>query len=104
MLLERIAEIIELTDSDHLAQAMEIFNQNGSVLDEYLPFLNVVFEQAPELLVMRLSKLGFKGTIVITQVNGTEGFSGYMLYDAERITHKRTLAPVTNEAVVLPAE
>ncbi|MCW8345820.1 hypothetical protein MD535_07335 [Vibrio sp. ZSDZ65] len=104
MLLERIAEIIELTDSDHLARAMEIFNQSGSVSDEYLPFLNAVFEQAPELLVTRLTKLGFKGTIVIAQVNHAAGVKGYVLYDSERVTNVETLMPAPNEAVLSPTE
>ena len=104
MLLERIAEIIELTDSDHLSKAMEIFNQSGSVSDEYLPFLNVVFEQAPELLVARLTQVGFKGTIVIAQVNHTEGHKNYVLYDSERIADMELRTPTSQNSFVCHTE
>ncbi|MFA0085429.1 hypothetical protein [Vibrio sp. 10N.261.51.F12] len=85
MLFEQIVEIIEFTDSEHLAKAMDIFNQTGTVSDEHLPFLSVVFEQAPEQLIARLVGIGFKGQVVITRIENAAGGKGYLLIDAERI-------------------
>ncbi|WP_299693147.1 hypothetical protein [uncultured Vibrio sp.] len=85
MLLEEVVEIIELTDSDHLSQAMALFNEHGFVDTESLPFMNVVFETAPEQLAKKLSQIGFKGTV---QVEKNEDASGFIIVDAERVLLK----------------
>ncbi|MCF7505795.1 hypothetical protein [Vibrio sp. L3-7] len=82
MLLEEVVEIIELTDSDHLSQAMELFNEHGFVDAESLPFMNVVFETAPDQLATKLSQIGFKGLV---KVEKSEDASGFIIVDAERI-------------------
>ena len=81
MLLEEVVEIIELTDSDHLSQAMELFNEHGFVHAEQLPFMKVVFDTAPEHLVKKLSQVGFKGKVEIVKA---EGASDYIVFDAAR--------------------
>ncbi|WP_295891474.1 hypothetical protein [uncultured Vibrio sp.] len=81
MLLEEVVEIIELTDSDHLSQAMDLFNEHGFVQAQYLPFMNVVFETAPEQLAKKLSQIGFKGEV---QVEKNEDGSDYVIFDAKR--------------------
>ncbi|PTP89785.1 hypothetical protein CWO04_03830 [Vibrio splendidus] len=81
MLLEEVVEIIELTDSDHLSQAMELFNEHGFVDTESLPFMNVVFETAPDHLAKKLSQIGFKGLV---QVEKNKDASGFTIIDADR--------------------
>lgn len=95
MLLEQIVEIIEFTDSDYLAEAADIFNQTGTVSDEYLPFLSVVFEQAPEQLIARLVSVGFKGQVVITRIENAAEGTRYLLIDAERINVHESLPSST---------
>ena len=81
MLLEEVVEIIELTDSDHLPHAMDLFNEHGFVSAEHLPFMSVVFETAPEHLAKKLSQIGFKGLV---QVEKSEDATGFVIVDAER--------------------
>ena len=81
MLLEEVVEIIELTDSDHLVQAMDLFNEHGFVHAEQLPFMKVVFDTAPEHLIKKLSQVGFKGKVEIVKA---EGVSDYIVFDADR--------------------
>ena len=87
MLLEEVVEIIELTDSDHLSQAMELFNEHGFVDAEHLPFMTVVFETAPEHLAKKLSQIGFKGLV---QVEKSEDATGFMIVDAEQIQFSKS--------------
>lgn len=60
MLLEEVVEIIELTDSDHLSQAMELFNEHGFVDAESLPFMNVVLKQLQINLQRSCHRLALK--------------------------------------------
>ncbi|PMH76629.1 hypothetical protein [Vibrio cyclitrophicus] len=85
MLLEEVVEIIELTDSDYLSHAMELFNEHGFVDAESLPFMNVVFETAPDQLAKKLSQIGFKGLV---QVEKNEDASGFTIIDADRVLLK----------------
>ncbi|WP_210441754.1 hypothetical protein [Vibrio crassostreae] len=87
MLLEEVVEIIELTDSDHLSQAMELFNEHGFVDAEHLPFMTVVFETAPEHLAKKLSQIGFKGLV---KVEKSEDATGFMIFDAEQIQFSKS--------------
>ncbi|MGF1753607.1 hypothetical protein L4C33_08430 [Vibrio makurazakiensis] len=82
MLLEDVVEIIELTDTDLLSQAMEIFNEKGIVGATHFPFMNVVFDKAPEQLAKRLSDIGFKGNVQVTKCERT---TSYVVFDAARI-------------------
>ena len=63
MLLNEIVEIIELTDSDHLSEALEEFNLHGVVHSNRLPFLNIIYENAEPNLLTKLSNIGFKGDL-----------------------------------------
>ena len=87
MLLDEVVEIIELTDSDHLSQAMELFNEHGFVDAEHLPFMTVVFETAPEHLAKKLSQIGFKGLV---KVEKSEDATGFMIVDAEQIQFSKS--------------
>ncbi|PTP03872.1 hypothetical protein CWO17_12975 [Vibrio sp. 10N.286.45.A3] len=87
MLLEEVVEIIELTDSDHLSQAMELFNEHGFFDAEHLPFMTVVFETAPEHLAKKLSQIGFKGLV---KVEKSEDATGFMIVDAEQIQFSKS--------------
>ncbi|MDN2481331.1 hypothetical protein [Vibrio agarivorans] len=73
MLLEQILEVIEFTDSDLLEDAMSQCNKEGVVSSELFPFLNCVFEQAPNELCARLSRLGFKGQLTVEKVESKSG-------------------------------
>lgn len=61
MLLNEIAEIIEFTDTDNLSDAMDIFNAEGLVHSNQLPFLDVIYDKAEALLLEKLARIGFKG-------------------------------------------
>jgi hypothetical protein len=86
MLLEDVVEIIELTDSDSLAQALERFNQQGMVAADMLPFMNVVFDKAPEQLCSRLAQSGFKGRPTLTLVGEKVPGRSYVVFDAEQFS------------------
>ncbi|WP_102313533.1 hypothetical protein BCV29_18330 [Vibrio cyclitrophicus] len=88
MLLEEVVEIIELTDSDYLSHAMELFNEHGFVDAESLPFMNVVFETAPGQLAKKLAQVGFKGLVQVEK--STAAASGFIVVDAERIQLKNS--------------
>lgn len=81
MLLEEVVEIIEFTDSDHLSQAMERFNEYGFVDAKLLPFMDIVFETAPEQLAKKLSQSGFNGQV---RVEKNDDASGFLIIDAGR--------------------
>lgn len=86
MLLEEVVEIIELTDSDSLAQALEQFNQQGMISADMLPFMNVVFDKAPEQLCSRLVQSGFKGRPELTLVAEKVPSRSYVVFDAEQFS------------------
>ncbi|MDR9827809.1 hypothetical protein RCJ22_19600 [Vibrio sp. FNV 38] len=90
MLLEQILEIIEYTDSDLLEDAMEIFNREGRVDSDVFPFLNCVFEQAPNELCARLSRLGFKGDLEVQRVELAQGHAYTLVDIAGKSATKRT--------------
>ncbi|QIA63513.1 hypothetical protein GT360_08270 [Vibrio astriarenae] len=83
MLLEQILEVIEFTDSDFLEEAMELCNRQGVVSSDHFPFFDCVFEQAPNELCARLSRLGFKGSLEVQKVN-FDGSERYAVVDTTR--------------------
>ncbi|MCJ2377378.1 hypothetical protein LNL84_11110 [Vibrio sp. ZSDZ34] len=85
MLLEQVVEIIEFTDSDHLSNAMESFNEKGIVLDADFPFLPVVFDKAPSQLSARLSRIGFMGQLQIAEFTDQRGVMRHVVFDSNRI-------------------
>ncbi|MGR5285288.1 hypothetical protein ACP3V5_08215 [Vibrio maritimus] len=88
MRLEHVIEIIEHTDSDLFAGAIEQFNAQGIVTDGQLPFLDVVYQSAPEALCQRLASAGFKGR---PQVTSGILFNGFVIYNAEMFDEERAL-------------
>ncbi len=84
MLLDRVVEIIEFTDSDHLSEALITFNEQGIVPDSKLPFLNIVFEKAPGQLCNRLSALGFKGQLDVLAVSLSTDLKQFVIFDTNR--------------------
>ncbi|MCQ1060328.1 hypothetical protein ACQKPX_14680 [Photobacterium sp. DNB23_23_1] len=86
MLLEQAVEIIEYTDSDTLAQAMDVFNETGIVSGAKFPFLNTVFDNAPVELSERLGVVGFKGCINLAEVITRQDVRGYVIFDSERFS------------------
>ncbi|MDN3681605.1 hypothetical protein QWZ04_14870 [Vibrio tapetis subsp. quintayensis] len=87
MLLNDIVEIIEMTDTDHLSQAMDTFNAQGRVHSNSLPFLNVVYDKAGSLILEKLSSIGFKGVAQYTKT--LEG--DYIIFDANKFTAEEAL-------------
>ena len=83
MQFEEVIEIIELTDSDTLSDAVESFNQNGKISDSSLPFLNVVFELAPDQLCNKLAEAGCKGKPAIISRQKQES-KHFIIYDKSR--------------------
>lgn len=81
MLLEEVVDIIKYTDSDHLVRALDLYNANGIVGSEVFPFLNIVFDKAPQQLISRLSSIGFKGDIQVTK---SDSSSHYAVFDMTR--------------------
>lgn len=84
MLLEKIIEIIELTDTDTISQALEKFNKSGIVSSSVFPFLNVIFDSAPKQLCNKFKQAGFKGSIDIANIK-TDGIkTEFAVYDSLR--------------------
>ena len=83
MVLEEVIEIIEMTDTDLFSEALESFNEHGIISGASLPFLNVVYETAPNHLCDKLTLIGFKGIVNIQKVVNT-GSSEYVVYDSAR--------------------
>lgn len=94
MRLEQVVEIIEFTDTDHLAHAMEVFNQHGFVSDALLPFLGVVFEQAPGQLCNKLSQVGFKGDVTLAVVDKATAESSYVVFNADQYSENEAIDKV----------
>lgn len=86
MLLEHVTEIIEHTNTDHLAVALEQFNAQGVVSSVSLPFLNTVYDNAPDQLCTKLVSAGFKGTLQITKIENDEGEREYIVFDSSRFS------------------
>ncbi len=84
MLLEQVLEVIEYTDTDHLAGALELYNDNGFVEAQALPFLNVVFDIAPSQLVSKLVAIGFKGQPTLAKDANADT---YVVFDLERFNN-----------------
>jgi len=82
MLLEKLVEIIEFTDSDSLAEALTIFNQQGIIASSALPYLAVVFDNVPTQLCNKLKQVGFKGDIHIVNLNTDRKANCYAVYDS----------------------
>ena len=83
MLLEEIVEIIEFTDTDHFSKSIDLFNEQGIIHDKELPFLNVVFDKAPQQLATKLSRTGFKGNV---QIAKSEKTLNYVVFDSARVS------------------
>lgn len=84
MLLEKIVEIIELTDTDTISEALETFNKCGIVSGSAFPYLNVVFDSAPKQLCSKLKQVGFKGLVDIAKINKEGAGNCYAVYDSIR--------------------
>ncbi|GIC76717.1 hypothetical protein [Moritella sp. F3] len=84
MLLEQLIEIIEFTDSDSLADALQVFNHQGIIANSALPYLAVVFDNAPTQLCHKLKQVGFKGDIDIKGLNTDSKGQCYAVYDTNR--------------------
>lgn len=87
MLLEQLIEIIEFTDSDSLADGLETFNQTGIIAHTALPYLAVVFDNAPTQLCHKLKQIGFKGSVNIAHLNTDALGHCYAVYDAADYSH-----------------
>jgi len=87
MLLKQVVDIIEHTDSDHLSEALELFNENGIILGSLLPFLNVVLDKAPVPLCHKLKSIGFIGDIRLIQIKKNKDQRYYAVYDLTRFSH-----------------
>lgn len=85
MLLNEIVEIIELTDSDHLSEALDEFNQHGVVSANRLPFLNVVYDKAKPNLLKKLSSIGFKGELQCAKKHNGD----YIIFNANTFTSEQ---------------
>ncbi|WP_375750497.1 hypothetical protein [Vibrio sp. HN007] len=83
MLLEQALEIIEYTDSDQYEEAIDMFNQNHIINGSMLPFLNVIFEIAPEQLCKRLKSAGFTGDVSIAKSQDC-----YFVFNAARMSEQ----------------
>jgi hypothetical protein len=81
MLLEQCIEIIEFTDSDSLADALDAFNQHGIIANSALPYLAVIFDNAPTQLCHKLKQVGFKGDLDIKGLNIDSKGLCYVVYD-----------------------
>ncbi|ASI92013.1 hypothetical protein [Vibrio mediterranei] len=101
MQLEQIEEIIEFTDTDHLSQAMEVFNEQGLVSQELLPFLNVVFDKAPEKLCHKLSRIGFKGqpAIISTSSACDSAVTQFFIFNASVLSVSDVLNQIEKPTV-----
>jgi hypothetical protein len=86
MLLEQLIEIIEYTDTDHFAEALNRFNENGIISGSTLPFLNVVFEKADVPLCNKLKSIGFIGQIEVTSAKTNQDKTEYAIYDSARFS------------------
>ncbi|PWI33854.1 hypothetical protein DI392_06540 [Vibrio albus] len=84
MRLEEIIQILEFTDTDTLEQALNDFNTHGFVEQALLPFMNVVFEQAPVQLCSKLEQVGFHGNPAIIRINPESQGGSYIVYDTTR--------------------
>ena len=92
MLLEQLIEIIEFTDSDSLADALESFNEQGIIANTALPYLAVIFANVPTQLCDKLKQVGFKGDIHIVNLNTDSKSNCYAAYDACRFSANEALA------------
>lgn len=86
MLLEQLIEIIEFTDSDSFADALESFNEQGIIANSALPYLAIIFENVPTQLCDKLKQVGFKGEIHITTLNTDGKGKCQAVYDASRFS------------------
>jgi len=86
MLLEQLIEIIEFTDSDTLADALDTFNKQGIITHPALPYLDVIFDNAPTQLSKKLTQVGFKGEIHIVTLNTDHYGKCHAVYDATRFS------------------
>lgn len=84
MLLEEVVQIIELTDTDNFAEALELFNRDGLVSADMLPFMKVVFAKAPHQLCDKLRECGFKGIPALASGAESSSEGSYVVYNAER--------------------
>ncbi|MDG3088524.1 hypothetical protein P7F88_21635 [Vibrio hannami] len=91
MLLEQALEVIEYTDSDHYAEAIDVFNRNHLVNGNMLPFLDVIFDIAPVQLCQQLKSVGFNGEVAISKA--TSG--SYVVYNAQQITEQEAVDKVS---------
>ncbi len=85
MLLNEIVEIIELTDSDHLSEALEEFNLSGAVHSNQLPFLNIIYDSAELNLLTKLRNIGFKGDVQCTRSPSGD----YIIFNADTYTSEQ---------------
>ncbi|MEZ8166770.1 hypothetical protein AB4232_05570 [Vibrio sp. 10N.286.46.A8] len=82
MLLNEIVEVIELTDSDYLSEALEEFNLHNVVHSNHLPFLNIVYDNAKPHLLKKLCSIGFKGQIQCEKLISGD----YIIFNADTYT------------------
>ncbi|MGP8307108.1 hypothetical protein [Vibrio sp. YIC-376] len=88
MLLDDITQIIEFTDSDHLSQALDIFNDKGAVHSNHLPFLNIIYAKASNLVLEKLTSIGFKGNAQCTPTHCGD----YIIFDANQFSVEEALS------------
>jgi len=87
MLLNELAEIIEFTDTDHLSDAMDIYNAEGLVHSNQLPYLDVVYDKAEALLLEKLARVGFQGSLKCIQTENGD----YILFDEVKLSAQDVL-------------
>jgi hypothetical protein len=83
-----IVDTIELTDSDHLADALDIFNTQGVVHANNLPFLNVVYENAAHVLLKKLNQIGFKGDAQLAKCSDGD----YAIFNADKLSENEAIS------------
>lgn len=83
-----IVDVIELTDSDHLAEAIDIFNSQGIVHTNNLPFLNIVYENAAHVLLKKLNQIGFNGDVQLAKGKDDD----YAIFDADKLSETEAIS------------
>ena len=81
MLLEKIVEIIELTDTDSISEALETYNKCGVVSNVVFPYMDVIFDRAPKQLCSKFKQVGFKGMVNITKISTDSMENYYAVYN-----------------------
>lgn len=92
MLLEEAVQIIDFTDTDSFAEAMDLFNQEGVISSSMLPYMKVVLDTAPAQLCTKLKSVGFKGKVELVRPHNSDSANDYVIYDAERYSQDKLAA------------